>query len=63
LTIDRASIMKGSVSDGAIAQRLDELEKRFVLIEKERDEYRRLYLDVKAWMVLRARACRVCRNL
>jgi transposase len=46
LTIDPASIMKGSVSDGALAQRLDELENKFVTIEKERDEYRRLYLEV-----------------
>jgi transposase len=34
------------VIDAATAQRLDELEKRFVALERERDEYRRLYLEL-----------------
>jgi hypothetical protein len=35
------------VSDVAeIAVRLDELEKKFSLAELERDEYRRLYLEI-----------------
>jgi transposase len=46
LTRDRASIITGDVSDVAeIVQRLDELEKRFATAERERDEYRTLYLE------------------
>lgn len=37
---------EGGVTDAALAARLDELEKKFAAIECERDEYRRLYLEV-----------------
>lgn len=53
LTRDLSSITSDLVSDAAIAQRLDELEKKFVAIEqerdtyaKERDNYRKLYLEL-----------------
>lgn len=46
LTRDRASIIKDDVTDVAqIMQRLDELEKRIATAEREREEYRALYLQ------------------
>jgi transposase len=46
LTLDRASIITSDVSDVAeIVKRLDELEKRVATAEREREEYRALYLQ------------------
>ncbi|MGO9837887.1 MAG: IS66 family transposase [Polyangiaceae bacterium] len=46
MTHDRASIITRNVTDvAAITQRLDDLEKRVTTTERERDEYRRLYVE------------------
>jgi transposase len=46
LTDDRASIITSDVTDVAqIVHRLDELEKRVAVAEREREEYRELYLE------------------
>ena len=48
MTADRASIITSDVTDAGVAeivQRLDELEKRLATAEREREEYRALYLQ------------------
>jgi hypothetical protein len=46
LTLDRASIITTDVTSvEQIAERLGELEKKFAAAERERDEYRALYLE------------------
>ena len=46
MTVDRASIIKSDVTSvEQIAERLGELEKKFATAERERDEYRALYIE------------------